>query len=474
MANQAKSPDRAITVAHQRYAHRMHYPGDVDADQPHAGYRMPDEDDVLWPDSGYGDPDGGTDGGFALASSHYGAAGSFARKGPARGFPPAPGQPPPVYPPGQFAAWNLPADGAGSVAAAWPGAASAEHGYGWPAAKGPGGAAYPPSVDVPSIQPWPADDDATGSASSWPGLASPVAAPTGTSTTGASTAGASTTGSGTGQAAPAARTPIGKEAAGAKSAGGPPRGAPRGKRARKGGGKARLLLAVGAVLVIAAAAVTYVLKFSHHGTPTAGSSPSASPSAPATASPSPSPSSSGRWGHIQTRKVDPVPLTLAEVFPAHFTAAGQTYTLTAAKRGKQCEPAVIGAKLQAAVRAAACTQVLRGSYLSGDKKIMGTIGVLNLQSARLAQHTGLATGTHEFILQLRGTKGPTRNLGKGTGIEIAVVKGHYLILIWDELASQHKPKNAAQRADLIEFCNRVLNGSANVGLSKRLVNGTSS
>jgi hypothetical protein len=172
--------------------------------------------------------------------------------------------------------------------------------------------------------------------------------------------------------------------------------------------------------------------------------------------------------------VDPVPLTLPEVFPAHFTASGQTYTLTAAKRGKHCEPAVIGAKLQAAVQASACTQVLRGSYLSGDKKIMGTIGVLNLQSARLAQHAGLATGTHEFILQLRGTKGPTAVLGKGTGIEVADVKGHYLILIWAELASQHKPKNAAQKADLIQFCNRVLNGSANVALSDRLVNGKSS
>ena len=454
----------------------MHYPGDVDADQPHAGYRMPDEDDVLWPDSGYGDPDGGTDGGFALAGSHYGAAGSFARKGPARGFPPAPGQPPPVYPPGQFAAWNLPADGAGSVAAAWPGAASAEHGYGWPAAKGPGGAAYPPSMDVPSIQPWPADDDATGSASSWPGLAAPVAAATEqpADQPRASTAGASTTG-------PAPRgPPRPSRRPGRRRRRRPPlrprarAGAPRGKRARRGGSRLRLLVALGAVLVIAAAAVTYVLKFSHHGTPTAGSSPSASPSAPTTPSPSPSPSSSGRWGHIQTRKVDPVPLTLPEVFPAHFTASGQTYTLTAAKRGKHCEPAVIGAKLQAAVQAAACTQVLRGSYLSGDKKIMGTIGVLNLQSARLAQHAGLATGTHEFILQLRGTKGPTRNLGKGTGIEVADVKGHYLILIWAELASQHKPKNAAQKADLIQFCNRVLNGSANVALSDRLVNGKSS
>src|SRR5207244_2316840 len=127
---------------------------------------------------------------------------------------------------------------------------------------GPGGAAYPPSMDVPSIQPWPADDDATGSASSWPGLAAPVAAATGASTAGASTTGAA-------QAVPAAGTTAEKETA-APAAGGPPRGAPRGKRARRGG-RLRLLVALGAVLVIAAAAVTYVLKFSHHGTPTAGS-----------------------------------------------------------------------------------------------------------------------------------------------------------------------------------------------------------
>jgi hypothetical protein len=35
-----------------------------------------------------------------------GAMAGTAAKGPVRGFPPAPGQPPPVYPPGQFSAWN--------------------------------------------------------------------------------------------------------------------------------------------------------------------------------------------------------------------------------------------------------------------------------------------------------------------------------------------------------------------------------
>src|SRR5271155_3247182 len=32
--------------------------------------------------------------------------GSAAGRGPVRGYPPGPGQPPPMYPPGQFAAWN--------------------------------------------------------------------------------------------------------------------------------------------------------------------------------------------------------------------------------------------------------------------------------------------------------------------------------------------------------------------------------
>ena len=35
-----------------------------------------------------------------------GAVTGTAAKGPVRGFPPGPGQPPPVYPPGQFSAWN--------------------------------------------------------------------------------------------------------------------------------------------------------------------------------------------------------------------------------------------------------------------------------------------------------------------------------------------------------------------------------
>ena len=42
---------------------------------------------------------------FLAGGGWYGPGGA-AGKGPIRGFPPAPGQPPPLYPPGQFSAWN--------------------------------------------------------------------------------------------------------------------------------------------------------------------------------------------------------------------------------------------------------------------------------------------------------------------------------------------------------------------------------
>ena len=42
----------------------------------------------------------------SAGSAWSGSPGGATSQGPARGFPPAPGLPPPVYPPGQFAAWN--------------------------------------------------------------------------------------------------------------------------------------------------------------------------------------------------------------------------------------------------------------------------------------------------------------------------------------------------------------------------------
>jgi hypothetical protein len=232
-----------------------------------------------------------------------------------------------------------------------------------------------------------------------------------------------------------------------------------------------VLLAAGLAVLVVAASGTYFFLTSGQGKNGNGAAPKTSQQATPSARPSPTPTATGRWGHIQTRRTDPQPVTLAELFPARFTSNGSAYSRTADRAGKHCAAAVLGSRLQSAVRAAGCSQVLRASYLSGNRKLMGTIGVLNLKTAHNASRAGQATGRSEFIAQLRGKKGPTRNLTKGTGIEEAEFKGHYLILIWAEFASLHAPKTTAKKNELEQFCTRLFGGTANVSLSARLVTG---
>src|SRR5215469_8705653 len=95
----------------------------------------------------YGGPphEAGQYGSGPYVAGQYGSAGSATGKGPIRGFPPAPGQPPPLYPPGPFSAWNR---------APWPG----ENGYGDPGAVGP-------DIVGPDTGAWLApDSEAPGSA----------------------------------------------------------------------------------------------------------------------------------------------------------------------------------------------------------------------------------------------------------------------------------------------------------------------
>ncbi len=572
----AKTPGAPYRAPMGRYARRMRYPGDVDAGPAAGGQeRPPGRPWLPWPrggdggqageaalpaeqfgDSGYsGDPEAGGqagdsgyggygDSGYgdtgdsgtqdqgaaqargAAVQTLYGAAGGTARKGPVRGFPPAPGQAPPVYPPGQFSAWNQASaatrPGGGTGKDAWPVAASAEHGYAEPDYSVL--AVSDPAADATSTQTWAAVDDRT--AGGWrdphardgkptradtrspagrrtrghltrqpAGAKDATAAPLpGTSEAGSRggigpprAAAATVAGAGNAvqapqaagqapQAAGQAPRTAGQAPRTASQAGGPPgrpaRGSSRGKRGRKPAPakRRRVLLAAGLAVVVVAASGTYYF-LAGPGKAGQAAAPKTSQPAGPTTSPSPSPSPSGRWGLIQTRRIDPQPLTLAELFPARFSSNGSAYSRTAARAGKHCSGAVLGNRLQSAVRAAGCSQVLRASYLSGNKKLMGTIGVLNLKTAHNASKAGMAAGRSEFIAQLRGAKGPTRNLTKGTGIEEAEFKGHYLILIWAEFASLHAPKTTAKKNELVQFCTRLLSGTANVSLSRRLVTG---
>ncbi len=248
--------------------------------------------------------------------------------------------------------------------------------------------------------------------------------------------------------------------------GNPPASRRSGRRGRKRNSMmAGLLLAP--VLVVILLVAGYVYLNSRH----APAAPHANrPSHPAAALNSPA-ATLGPWKHIASRSLDSAPLTATELFPAKFSSNGTAGTLTVSKANTKCSHEVLGTTLATAVRKADCTQVLRASYLSTDRKIMATVGVLNLTNVSAAEKAGRAAGATEFIKQLASAHGRTRNIAKGTGIVEAEVKGHYLILTWTEFANLKAPSGKSQRQKLEAFSSGLVAGTANVSLTSRMVTG---
>src|SRR5579859_4373495 len=124
----------------------------------------------------------------------------------------------------------------------------------------------------------------------------------------------------------------------------------------------------------------------------------------------------GKWQHIGTRKLDPSPLSVTELYPPAFGLAGKQYQRAVFSMDQSCGLAVIGSQLQAAFQSGDCSQVVRATYVSGDQKVMGTIGVINLSSAYWSEQAAkVANGTDELIAPLAASKGATKTILNGTG-----------------------------------------------------------
>ena len=179
--------------------------------------------------------------------------------------------------------------------------------------------------------------------------------------------------------------------------------------------------------------------------------------------------------HIETRTDDPTPLTLSELYLPRFhsQADNQDFILQSEKIDTNCASALFGSELISQVQTGKCTQVLRASYLSSDQTIMGTIGVVNLISTNQAHYAGKIIGQSDFIQPLSTSTGLTAKLGKGVGVVQAHYKGHYLILTWAQLTSLKTP-TTAQTQQLEAWENALMNGTANIYLSQRMVNGDGS
>ncbi len=459
-----------------------------------------------------------------------------------------PGQPPPMYPPGQFAAWNRQRPGRPGETSSGPGPSPAgqparatgphtgpiatagsrpaldrpENGYpGSFAAGGQGGAsksryyeqdpgagadpAYSvlavsdPAADVTSTQTWQAvaEGRATGV---WTAPARPdrdEAAATGWRSADGTDTAAIARRAGVAGAAHTAVAPDIAPGDGAEPAEQGRRGSrghsgahtsphqiPRSQRRaagsagpdeprprRKHAGNVRLAIAAAVVLVLAAAGGLSYVALHHRASPASAASGTRKPTSRPSVSASPTPSL-GLYGHIATRASDPAPLAMSELYPATFTAGATTVVRTADSKGTNCAAELVGSRIQSAVGSAGCTQVVRATYLASGQAVMGTIGVLNLSTAKAATTLAHAADANDFISQLPGKHGATTKIGQGTGIEEAAAKGHYLILIWAEFTNLRKPRTTAQLNTVEQFMGELLQNTANVSLAHRMLTGT--
>jgi hypothetical protein len=362
-----------------------------------------------------------------------------------RGFPPIPGEPLPVYPPGPFAAWNRGQPGQGGGRS------------GQDAENTAGSSQFVSATITP---------DEFDTDYSLPAIKDPIPG---------QAAHSASADRSPRSAAAATRAPLRGQRGGHDEQAPPDRHGLAGRTSRLAGRTGRTrrrrqpawLAITAAGVIIAAVAVILVV-----------TSPTASPpkqpksrNTPPAASTSPTPPP-GPWGYyIGARKTDPVPLTIAELYPPSFSSGGTRYTRATQARGKKCRAALIGSTLQTAVSRAGCSQTLRATYLSKTAKVMATIGVFNLKNYAAAGNAASKAGKSEFVSQLASRTAPAKAIGQGTGIEEAVVKGHYLVLVWAEATNLNPPKSPAGRHRLEAFMNLLIKDTVNVSLSTRMVDG---
>jgi hypothetical protein len=254
------------------------------------------------------------------------------------------------------------------------------------------------------------------------------------------------------------------------------RGAARGGKDRRSGGKRLLLAALAVVVVGVAGAAAYVFVLKPKSPVTTASVTGPLPTGGAQPSQQACAQQLGMYCHIEMRQDDPTALTTTELFPPAFKIEADqiSYQLVTTKVDKTCSNAVIGPDLSKALKAGKCTQVLRATYLSDDGKIMGTIGVVNLETTNQAHYAGKVVGQGDFIAPLTASKGVAQKLGKGTGVVEAQFKGHYLILTWSEFVDGTTPSTSAQDKQLEQFGNDLVSGTANISLTQRMVTGAPS
>ena len=164
-----------------------------------------------------------------------------------------------------------------------------------------------------------------------------------------------------------------------------------------------------------------------------------------TSAPLPS-SPPGKYSYATDRKTDPDPLTVKELFATKkVNVAGRSYTMTTTSKVKKCADGVVGDKIQKAIKAGKCTQIVRATFRDKAGKVIGTVGVANLKTSKTATKVQSVGSKTDYVKPLAGKDSVTKGVGTGAGGTQIWMYGHYAVMIWFQNKDGSKPDKKGQK-----------------------------
>jgi hypothetical protein len=155
---------------------------------------------------------------------------------------------------------------------------------------------------------------------------------------------------------------------------------------------------------------------------------------------------------LRLRSADARPLNEGEVFTAQAkNVAYKTYTLSLAKSqlSTDCKSVTWGSRLHGDLAKYNCTQVVRGAYVSKDKKHVGQFIALNLDrqegADQIVQYLGQGA-TSGFVLPLAAPGVPA--FGAGFSAAYGQAYGHYAVVVWVQRAGGERPASLNEMIDV--------------------------
>lgn len=155
----------------------------------------------------------------------------------------------------------------------------------------------------------------------------------------------------------------------------------------------------------------------------------------------------GKYAYAGSRKTDPEPLTVKELFPAKkITVSGRSYQMTITSKLKKCADGAMGDKMQKALKDGRCTQLIRASFRDKAGKVIGTVGVANLSTSKAATKVASVGSETNYVKPLPGKDEVTKLVGSGSGGANVWMHGHYAVMIWFQNKDGSKPDKKSQKA----------------------------